>query len=163
MIHRIVERLGWLVIAALALLLPADALWAQSSASQMMSTAKSTFGPLPQSMPSAENPITPGKVGLGRILYFEPRISVDGTVSCSRCHLIGLYATDGLPKAVGNNGKLNPRNAPTVFNAAAQVAEHWIGNRKDVEDQATQALVGPPSFGMPSYAAAVKALNAIPG
>ena len=50
-----------------------------------------------------------------------------------------------------------------MFNAAAQVAEHWIGNRKDVEDQATQALVGPPSFGMPSYAAAVKALNAIPG
>jgi cytochrome c peroxidase len=148
---------------ALMLLLPAAALFAQSNVDQMMSTAKSAFGTLPRSMPSAANPITPEKAALGRILYFDPRISVDGTVSCSRCHLIGLYATDGLPKAIGNNGKLNPRNAPTVLNAADQIAAHWIGNRKNVEDQAAQALVGPPSFGMPSYDAAVKAIKAIPG
>jgi cytochrome c peroxidase len=150
-------------IATLTFLLAATAAFAQSSADQLMGMAKSTFGALPKSMPSAANPITAEKVALGRILYFEPRISVDGTVSCSRCHLIGLYATDGLPKAIGDNCKLNPRNAPTVFNAADQIAEHWIGNRKSVEDQATQALVGPPSFGMPSYEAAVKALQAIPG
>ncbi len=157
-------RSPWvLVMTAVALLLPSAGLQAQGNESQALSAAKSTFGALPPSMPSAENPITPEKVALGRVLYFEPRISVDGTVSCSRCHLIGLYATDGLPKAIGNNSKLNPRNAPTVLNAAAQIAEHWIGNRKSVEDQAMQALVGPPSFGMPSYEAAVMAIKAIPG
>ncbi|HYQ60477.1 MAG TPA: cytochrome c peroxidase, partial [Desulfatiglandales bacterium] len=53
----------------------------------------------------------------------------------------------------------NPRNDPTVFNAASQISEHWTGNRSSVEDQAKQALIGPPSFGMPSYEAVEKVLR----
>ncbi len=119
----------------------------------LLKQAKNIFGPLPQVMTSDKNPITPEKVKLGKILFYETRISVDGTVSCARCHPIGLYAADGLRKSIGNNCKVNPRNAPTIFNAAAQISEHWIGNRTDVEDQAKQAVIGPPSFGMPSYEA----------
>jgi cytochrome c peroxidase len=157
---------AWKTAVAGALVLfvscAADAL-GQTSDRELLGRARSALGQLPASMPSAGNPITPAKVALGRALFWETRLSVDGTVSCARCHLPGLYATDGLPKSVGNNGKLNPRNAPTVLNAAGQISQHWIGNRTSVEDQAKQALIGPPSFGLPSYEVAVATLLAIPG
>jgi cytochrome c peroxidase len=129
----------------------------------LLKQAKQIFGPLPQVMFSEKNPITPEKVKLGKLLFYETRISVDGTVSCARCHPIGLYAADGLKKSIGNNCKLNPRNAPTVLNAAGQISAHWIGNRTDVEDQAKQSVIGPPSFGMPSYEAVEKKLKEIMG
>jgi len=78
----------------------------------LLKQAKQIFGPLPQVMLSEKNPITPEKVRLGKMLFYETRISVDGTVSCVRCHPIGLYAADGLKKSIGNNCKVNPRNAP---------------------------------------------------
>lgn len=125
--------------------------------------ARALFKPLPTAMTSDENPITPEKVALGRLLFFETRVSSDGTVSCSRCHEPFLYGTDALPKPIGAEHRLNPRNAPTVLNAALQISAHWRGDRKDVEDQATKALVGPPSFGSPSFAVAMARLKAIPG
>ncbi len=130
---------------------------------ELIGKAKAIFGPLPASMPSPANPITPEKIRLGRMLFWEPRVSVDRTVSCAKCHPLGLYAADGLRKSVGNHGKENPRNAPTLLNAASQIAEHWIGNRTSVEDQAKQALVGPPSYGMPNYESVEKILRAIRG
>jgi cytochrome c peroxidase len=74
-----------------------------------------------------------------------------------------LYAADGLKKSIGNNCKVNPRNAPTLLNAAGQISAHWIGNRVDVEDQARQSVIGPPSFGMPSYEAVEKRLRELKG
>jgi cytochrome c peroxidase len=130
----------------------ADALWKQ---------AIGFFAPLPQSMPSAKNTITPEKARLGKMLLYETRISVDGTVSCTKCHPIGLYGADGLSKAIGNGCKVNPRNAPTIFNAAAQISAHWIGNRLDVEDQARQSVTGPSAFGMPSNEAVERRLKKI--
>jgi cytochrome c peroxidase len=118
---------------------------------QLIEAAKEILGPLPNAMTSAQNPITPEKVKLGKILFYESRISIDGTVSCARCHPFSLHAADGLRKSIGNNCRVNPRNAPTILNAADQISEHWIGNRTSVEDQAKQAVTGPPSFGMPSY------------
>ena len=129
----------------------------------LLTRAQRVFGPLPSAIPSQHNPITPEKVVLGKMLYYETRVSVDGTVSCARCHPMGLYAADGLRKSIGNNYKINPRNAPTILNAAGQISAHWIGNRLDVEDQAKQALTGPPSFGMPSYEAAERKLKEIKG
>jgi cytochrome c peroxidase len=134
-----------------------------SADESLMSQAKKIFGPLPASMPSDENPITPAKVKLGHILFWEPRISSDGTVSCVKCHPISLYAADGLRKALGNHCKENPRNAPCIFNAASEIAAHWIGNRINVEDQAKQALISPPAYGMPSYESVEKILKGIKG
>jgi len=125
----------------------------------LMKRASQTLGPLPASMPAQENPITNEKVQLGKMLFYEARISADGTVSCAKCHPMALYAADGLKKSIGHDCKENPRNDPTVFNAARQISEHWIGNRTSVEDQAKQALVGAPSFGMPSYEAVEKILR----
>jgi len=138
-------------------------LFADSGDEDLLKQAKQIFGPLPQVMLSEKNPIPPEKVKLGKILFYETRISVDGTVSCARCHPIGLYAADGLKKSIGNNCKVNPRNAPTLFNAAGQISAHWIGNRADVEDQARQSVTGPPSFGMPSNGAVEKKLTEIKG
>ena len=121
--------------------------------------ARQIFGTLPKVMESEKNSVTPEKVELGKILFYETRISVDGTASCSRCHPMGLYAADGLKKSVGNNCKVNARNAPTVLNAAGQISAHWIGNRTSVEDQAKQSVIGPASFGMPSYEAVEKILK----
>ncbi len=136
---------------------------AASGDQDLISRASQIFGPLPHTMPSDQNPITPAKVKLGKILFYEPRISIDGTVSCAKCHPVSLYAADGLKKAKGNNCKENPRNAPTIFNAAAQISEHWIGNRTSVEDQAKQAVTGPPAFGMPSYRSVEKILKGMKG
>jgi cytochrome c peroxidase len=155
---------GCVAFAAVLLASPLSVCFpAESGDEALVKRADAAFGRLPEVMASPQNTITPEKVELGKILFFEPRISVDGTVSCSRCHLFGLYATDGLRKAIGNNCKENPRNAPTILNAASQISAHWIGNRKDVEDQARQSVTGPPSFGMPSNEAVVSALRGIKG
>ena len=151
------------VLVVISILSFAGMLSASNGDEELVKQAKQIFGPLPKAMVSEKNPITPEKVKLGKILFYETRISVDGTVSCARCHPIGLYAADGLKKSIGNNCKANPRNAPTVLNAAGQISAHWIGNRTDVEDQAKQSVIGPPSFGMPSYEAVEKKLKEIKG
>jgi cytochrome c peroxidase len=152
-----------MTIMAFLFLFFSPLLFADTGEEALLKQAKSVFGPLPQVMSSEKNPITPEKVKLGKILFYETRISVDGTVSCARCHPFGLYAADGLKKSIGNNCKINPRNAPTVLNAAGQISAHWIGNRTDVEDQARQSVIGPPSFGMPSYEAVEKKIKEIKG
>ena len=129
----------------------------------LLQRARQQFGALPRQMVSERNPISPAKVTLGKMLFYETRISIDGTVSCARCHPMSLYAADGLKLSIGNNCRRNPRNAPTVLNAAGQISQHWIGNRTDVEDQARQSVVGPPSFGMPTDKAVEGRLQEIPG
>ena len=157
------NRYSLKVIVAVSVLSFAGISLASNGDEDLLKQANKIFGPLPQTMVSEKNPITPEKVKLGQMLFYEIRISVDGTVSCSRCHPIGLYAADGLRKSIGNNCKVNPRNAPTLFNAAGQISAHWIGNRADVEDQAKQSVIGPPSFGMPSYEAVENKLKEIKG
>src|ERR1700681_1663789 len=129
----------------------------------LLNDARSNFQPLPEDMATPEFPITPSRVELGRKLFFDPRISVDGTVSCARCHQPALYGRDGLPKARGAYDTLNPRKAPTILNAALQFKAHWRGDRENVEDQARQAVIGPVSFGDPDYATAMAKLKAIAG
>ena len=157
------KRSIWTIATFTTVVLSATVLFAAGPDEELMNKAKSIFGPLPASMTSPDNPITTEKVKLGSVLFWEPRISVDGTVSCAKCHPLGLYAVDGLRKSLGNHCKENPRNDPTILNAAAQISAHWIGNRTSVEDQAKQALVGPPSYGMPNYESVEKILKGMQG
>lgn len=131
--------------------------------SQLLAEGRQAFQALPKDMATPEFPITPERVELGRALFFDPRVSVDSTTSCARCHAPSLYGTDSLSKPRGAHDKINPRNAPTVLNAALQFNAHWRGDRKNVEDQATQALISPTSFGNPDYSAAMRRVSAIPG
>lgn len=153
---------GRFVLSILAFLTASSSSAAPADDQALLKQAQTLFKPLPGDAATAEFPITPERVALGRMLFFDPRISLDGTVSCSKCHQPGLYGTDGLSKPIGVKDRQNPRNAPTVLNAALQFVAHWRGDRKNVEDQATQALVGPPSFGQPNYEAAIAKIKAIP-
>ena len=136
---------------------------AKAQHDDLFKQAEKYFGPLPDTMISKQNLITPEKVKLGKMLFYDTRISVDKTVSCFKCHWINLYATDGLPKAIGDLYRINPRNSPTVLNAAGQISEHWIGNRKSVEDQAKYSLLGKGSYGLTSFEEAEEKLDAIEG
>lgn len=136
---------------------------AEDSEQALLERARQLFKPLPADASTPERPITPEKVALGKALFFEPRVSSDGTVSCSKCHQPTLQGADALPVSIGNHGKLLPRNAPTVFNTALQFAQHYGGNRKDVEEQATKALVSALAYGNADYAAAEQKLKAISG
>jgi cytochrome c peroxidase len=128
----------------------------------LLKEAQSLFQPLPKDMATTEFPVTAERVRLGRSLFFDPRISADGSVSCSRCHLPALYGTDGLPRSLGVHDKPLPRNAPTVLNAGLYFKEHWDGKFANVEQQARQSLLGP-GFGNPDYPTAMARVKSIPG
>ena len=126
----------------------------------LMKQANQFFKPLPKVMESAQNPITPAKVRLGKMLFYETSLSVDGTVSCEKCHPFSLYGADGLKKSVAADCKVAPRNAPTVLNAAGQISEHWLGNMKNVEEQASKAMSNMPGG---NYTDVVTKLEGIKG
>jgi cytochrome c peroxidase len=141
-----------------AALVAATAAFAAGGDASLLADAKRVFQPLP-APPSAKS----DQAELGRRLFFEARVSADGNVSCSHCHLPELQGADGLPKSFGVFGKANPRNAPTIFDAALQFKAHWRGDRETIEEQAQKSLLGPASFGNPDYAAVVAKLKSIPG
>lgn len=130
-------------------------------ADRLMADAKALFQPLPP-IPLAQTPADKARVELGRRLFFENRVSMDGNVACAHCHLEDKQGSDGLSKAIGVFGKENPRNAPTIFNAALNFKQHWRGDRESLEDQAEKSLLGPASFGNPDQATAMGKLKAIP-
>jgi cytochrome c peroxidase len=117
----------------------------------LLKEAQQIFQPLPKYMSDPGTAPAKEQVALGRLLFFDPRITVDGDVSCATCHQPALYGADGRPKSIGVKQRLHPRNAPTVFNAALYSAVHWRGDRKDLEDQAEQALTGAISSGLDEH------------
>ena len=131
--------------------------------SGLLERAKQSFSPLPLTFETPDNPLTPAKIALGKMLFYDPRVSADGATSCFKCHWTNLYFTDAMKTSVGAGCQHGPRNAPTVLNAAGEISQHWAGNRASVEEQAKRALVIPGSYGHASYAEAEKRLNAIPG
>lgn len=120
------------------------------------------FARLPAAMPAAENPASPEKVALGRMLYYDTRLSIDYTVSCNSCHPLDAYGVDRLATSRGVKGQSGTRNAPTVFNAAGHIAQFWDGRARTVEEQAKGPILNPVEMGMPSGAAVVERLKAVP-
>ena len=100
---------------------------------------------------------------LGRRLFYENRVSADGNVSCGHCHQADQGGADGLPKAIGVFGKVNPRNAPTIFNAALQFKQHWRGDRATLEEQAEKSPLGATSYGNQDFATVIAKLKTIDG
>jgi cytochrome c peroxidase len=129
----------------------------------VLAQARALFKPLPQDMGSPAFPITPARVALGRALFFDPRWTAEGNVSCATCHQPALYGTDALTKSIGVQHRTHPRHAPTVLNAALNFTQHWWGDRDNVEDQAKQALVGTFSPGHRDHAAVTARIKAIEG
>jgi cytochrome c peroxidase len=129
---------------------------------ELLKRAQELFHPLPGNMATPESPVTKERVDLGRQLFFDPRLTVDGNLSCASCHQPALYGTDALPKSIGVKHRLAPRNAPTILNSALNII-HWRGDRDSVEDQVMKALVSPITSGQPNEKAVVDRLGHIPG
>jgi cytochrome c peroxidase len=125
--------------------------------------AKAIFGVLPAEAVSAANPITPEKVELGRMLYYEQRITLSRKLSCNSCHLLDRFGADGEATSIGHEGQRGERNAPTVFNAALHSAQFWDGRARDVEEQAKGPVLNPIEMAMPSEAEVLARLKEIPG
>jgi cytochrome c peroxidase len=119
--------------------------------------------PLPSTIVSQANPATPEKVALGRMLFYDARLSKDGTVSCNSCHNLEKYGVDGRQFSLGVRGQKGGRNSPTVYNAAGHVAQFWDGRAQTVEDQAKGPVLNPVEMAMPSAAAVEHTLRTIPG
>lgn len=110
----------------------------------------------------ADNPQTPEKVALGEKLFFDGRLSADGTVACSTCHDPAHAFTDGREVSMGSKGRLGQRNAPTILNALYNVAQFWDGRAKTLEDQGALPIQNPSEMGQPTLDAAVKQIAAVP-
>ena len=106
------------------------------------------FKPLPAQFDAGASPLTVEKVELGRALFFDPRLSKSGTVSCATCHDPRAYGTDGNKLSPGHGGKVGRRNTPTVLNAAGAFAQFWDGRAATLEEQAIGPLLNVDEMGM---------------
>jgi cytochrome c peroxidase len=109
------------------------------------------------------NPMTKGKVELGRQLYFDPRVSLDGTVSCASCHDPAKGWTDNAPTSTGIDGQVGGRSAPTVLNTAYGRTMFWDGRAPSLEGQAQGPIQNKIEMGDQSYKQIVERLRGISG
>ena len=109
-----------------------------------------------------DNPYTPEKAELGRFLYFDKRLSSDGTVSCATCHDPARGFTDCAPVSTGIRGQRGNRSAPTVINRAYSLAQFWDGRAATLEDQVKGPIANPIEMGN-THDAMVLSLRGIAG
>lgn len=121
------------------------------------------MGILPPEVASETNPLTEAKIRLGRMLYYDTRLSKNNDVSCNSCHDLANYGVDGKTVSTGHKGQTGRRNSPTVYNAAGHVAQFWDGRAADVEEQAKGPVLNPVEMAMASADETVARLKAIPG
>src|SRR5690349_11032078 len=128
------------------LLVPAIAAALCVAAERRPSKPREPLGLVPVVWP-ADNPYTPEKAELGRLLYFDPRLSADGTVSCATCHNPKYAFTDGAAVSTGIRGQTGNRSAPTVINRAYSLAQFWDGRAATLEAQAKGPIANPIEMG----------------
>lgn len=116
----------------------------------------------PKPSDSKDNPTTKSKVKLGKLLFFDKRMSLDGTVSCASCHDPKKGWTDQRPTAIGVRQQLGRRNSPTVLNAAYRETQFWDGRAHSMEEQAKGPLSDPKEMGL-THDQAVARIAAIKG
>src|SRR3974377_1489031 len=125
--------------------------------------AKSLFEAIPQTPPALPGePATPEKLALGKMLYFDPRLSESHNISCSTCHIIGMGGADGRSTSIGHNWQRGGRNAPTVLNAVFNTPQFLEGRAADLKEQAGGPIVNPVEMGITKQHA-VEQLKGIPG
>jgi len=110
----------------------------------------------------AGNAATPARVELGRDLFFDPRLSGSGWISCATCHNPALGWSDGLATGMGHGMKHLPRATPTIVNAAFNTLQMWDGRKKSLEDQALGPITTEAEMAQ-TLPALVAKLDAIPG
>lgn len=127
----------------------------------LLERAQQVFRPLPHTAHVDDYPHSQARVELGKKLFFETRVSIDGRTGCVSCHSPSHYGADSLPQSVGVNGIRMARNAQTVFNTPLLIAQHYGGNRVSVEEQALKALTSPFAYGNKSFEEAEERMRAL--
>src|SRR5712671_4775531 len=110
----------------------------------------------------AGNEVTPERIALGRKLYFDTRLSKDGTLSCATCHDVSRGFTDHRSVSEGIGDHLGKRSAPTTMNAAMMQSQFWDGRAPSLEEQAKLPILNPIEMGHPDAAGAMAAVNSDP-
>jgi len=110
----------------------------------------------------ADNPYPPAKSALGKMLYFDPRLSSDGSESCASCHNPALGWSNAQPFGIGVKGQKGGRNSPTVINSAYNPQQFWDGRAASLEEQAKGPIANPIEMGN-TLEKAVQTLKGIPG
>lgn len=125
---------------------------------------------VPVSQATANEPIQPiapahvknrAMVELGKKLYFDPRLSKSGFISCNSCHNLSMGGTDNLPTSIGDHWQQGPINAPTVLNSSMNLAQFWDGRAKDLKEQAGGPIANPGEMAF-THELAVDVLRSIP-
>lgn len=129
---------------------------------QIGERARATFQALAAKSENPNNLMTDAKVKLGKILYFDTRLSKDGTQSCNTCHDLNTFGVDNKPTSPGDDGGLGTRNSPTVLNAALHTSQFWDGRAKDVEEQAGMPILNPVEMAIPNEKFLVDRLSKVP-
>ncbi|HZU26042.1 MAG TPA: cytochrome c peroxidase [Bryobacteraceae bacterium] len=119
------------------------------------------FHPLPPAMEDRAYPMTAARVALGRMLYYDPRLSASQKVSCNTCHPLDKYGVDNEAVSTGVKGQHGARNAPTVYNSAGHASQFWDGRAATVEEQAKGPMMNPVEMGMDSQARVVVTVGSI--
>lgn len=120
------------------------------------------FAPLPGVVESSKNPVTEEKIVLGRMLYYDARLSKGHDVSCNSCHQLDNYGVDGKATSDGHKAQKGDRNSPTVYNAAGHFVQFWDGRAADVEEQAKGPVMNPVEMAMPSEDCVAGVLHSMP-
>jgi len=133
-----------------------------AQANPLFKDARDTFEPIPFGMPElANNPATTDKIELGKVLFFDPRLSKSGLISCNTCHNLGMGGDDFQETATGHGWEQGPRNSPTVLNAVYNVAQFWDGRAQNLKEQAKGPVQASVEMNN-TPDAVVKTLNSIP-
>jgi len=104
----------------------------------------------------------PALVELGKKLYFDPRLSKSGFISCNSCHNLSMGGTDNIKTSIGHNWNEGPINAPTVLNSSLNVAQFWDGRAADLQAQAGGPIANPGEMAF-THTLAINVLQSIPG
>ena len=130
---------------------------ALAGASIAWATTDEPIKPIPAAKVS-----NPAAVELGKKLFFDPRLSKSGFISCNSCHNLSMGGTDNLKTSIGHNWNEGPINAPTVLNSSLNLAQFWDGRAKDLQAQAGGPIANPGEMAS-NHALAVEVLQSIPG
>lgn len=128
----------------------------------LLTQAQGIFKVLPAVAENATHPMSAEKVALGKLLYFDTRLSKTGNNSCNSCHDLSRFGVDNVSFSQGDAGKLGGRNSPTNFNAALHSSQFWDGRAKDIEEQAGMPILNPVEMAIPDKAFLEKRLASIP-
>ncbi len=141
---------------------PAGNVDADPRAKDLQAKAAALFQALPADPVAGDNDLSQARVDLGRMLYFDTRLSKNQDIACNSCHQLDHYGVDGEPTSPGHKSERGGRNSPTVYNASLHLAQFWDGRAADVEEQAGGPMLNPIEMAMPSGDAVTAVLKTIP-